>query len=255
MMLDDDCISSGSILKDYDSKELMHFLSIISSNEDGEKGKYLMEVLDKLWDDYISDKITGLCSFNGQNPLFLESFIVIGGWLLIWMTNCTFLMNYSITVKWCASCTNLPNSFAVKQGTSVKLINDIGLKNTVNTDDALLALEVWRRSEKPFRASKSSILSVSSHNDGDPEIFMVVDDPTSMHHAGMGISKAKPVEIGKFLLEDGKGLFAMVFSMEDVIPKQAVVLRVLVAPYSAHVAFPTHAAELHEGALVFSLVC
>ncbi|GJY79327.1 hypothetical protein Tco_0485128, partial [Tanacetum coccineum] len=36
-------------------------------------------------------------------------------------------------------------------GTSVKLINDIALKNTVNTDDALL--EVWRRSEKPFRAS------------------------------------------------------------------------------------------------------
>ncbi|GJX57328.1 kinesin-like protein KIN-14S [Tanacetum coccineum] len=48
--------------------------------------------------------------------------------------------------------TNLPNSFAVKQGTSVKLITDIGLKNTVNLDDALSALEVWRRSEKPFRA-------------------------------------------------------------------------------------------------------
>ena len=37
--------------------------------------------------------------------------------------------------------------------------------------------------------STSSILSVSSNNDGDQEIFMVVDDPTSMHHAGMGMSK------------------------------------------------------------------
>ncbi|GKC27051.1 hypothetical protein Tco_1034345 [Tanacetum coccineum] len=47
-MVDDDCISSGSIVKDYDSEELMHLLSIISSNGDGEKGKYLMEVFDKL---------------------------------------------------------------------------------------------------------------------------------------------------------------------------------------------------------------
>nr|GFC04958.1 hypothetical protein [Tanacetum cinerariifolium] len=41
----------------------------------------------------------------------------------------------------------------------------------------------------------SSVLTVSSNN--DDEIFMVVDDPNEM-------SKAKPVEIGKFLLEDGK---------------------------------------------------
>ncbi|GJX77466.1 hypothetical protein Tco_0324277 [Tanacetum coccineum] len=43
----------------------------------------------------------------------------------------------------------------------------------------------------------SSVLSVSSNNNGDQEISMVVDDP-------VGISKAKPVEIGKFRLEDGK---------------------------------------------------
>ncbi|PWA73573.1 hypothetical protein CTI12_AA252410 [Artemisia annua] len=55
--------------------------------------------------------------------------------------------------------------------------------------------------------SMSSILSVSTtNNDGDQEIFTVVEDPTSMHHEGMGMSKAKPIEIGKFLLEDGKVL-------------------------------------------------
>ncbi|GKD69344.1 hypothetical protein Tco_1323434 [Tanacetum coccineum] len=42
--------------------------------------------------------------------------------------------------------------------------------------------------------STSSILSVSSNNDGDQEIFMVVDDPTSMHHAGMGMSKAVMID-------------------------------------------------------------
>nr|GEZ61031.1 hypothetical protein [Tanacetum cinerariifolium] len=45
----------------------------------------------------------------------------------------------------------------------------------------------------------SSVLSVSSKNDN--EIFMVLDDPTSMHHAGTEMSQ---VEIGKFRLEDGK---------------------------------------------------
>nr|GEY60522.1 hypothetical protein [Tanacetum cinerariifolium] len=54
--------------------------------------------------------------------------------------------------------------------------------------------------------STSSILGVSSNNHCDPEILTVVDNPTSIHHAGMGITKANPVQIGKFLLEDGKVL-------------------------------------------------
>nr|GEY50149.1 hypothetical protein [Tanacetum cinerariifolium] len=37
---------------------------------------------------------------------------------------------------------------------------------------------------------------------------MVVDDPTSMYHAGMHMSQAKRVEVGKFLFEDGK-VFAL----------------------------------------------
>ncbi|GJS40986.1 hypothetical protein Tco_0566029 [Tanacetum coccineum] len=35
---------------------------------------------------------------------------------------------------------------------------------------------------------------------------MVVNDQTTMHDAGMWMSKANPVQIGKFLLEDGKEL-------------------------------------------------
>ncbi|GKA50456.1 hypothetical protein Tco_0743529 [Tanacetum coccineum] len=47
-------------------------------------------------------------------------------------------------------------------------------------------------------SSVSSILSVD-----DQDIFMVVEDPTSLHHAGMEMTK---LEIGKFVLEDGKVL-------------------------------------------------
>lgn len=78
MMLDDDCVSSGStIIKDYDSQELMDLLSHVSSNGDKEKGKYLLEVLDRLWDEVFSDKITGFCSINGQNKPFKSSVVRI----------------------------------------------------------------------------------------------------------------------------------------------------------------------------------
>nr|GEW87365.1 tetratricopeptide-like helical domain-containing protein [Tanacetum cinerariifolium] len=54
--------------------------------------------------------------------------------------------------------------------------------------------------------STSSTLCVSSNNkNGDPEIYMVVDDQrTTMHDSR--ISKANPIQIGKFLLEDRKVL-------------------------------------------------
>ncbi|PWA87944.1 hypothetical protein CTI12_AA124470 [Artemisia annua] len=53
-------------------------------------------------------------------------------------------------------------------------------------------------------ASTSSTLCVSSNNDGDQNIFMVVDDQATVHDARIGMSKANPVQIGTFLLEDGK---------------------------------------------------
>nr|GEZ54107.1 hypothetical protein [Tanacetum cinerariifolium] len=35
---------------------------------------------------------------------------------------------------------------------------------------------------------------------------MVIDDQTTMHDSGIAMSKANPIQIGKFLLEDGKVL-------------------------------------------------
>ncbi|GJW27469.1 putative histidine kinase/HSP90-like ATPase superfamily protein [Tanacetum coccineum] len=156
MMLDDDCISSGSIVQDYASEELMHLLSIISSHGDREKGKYLMEVLDNLWDDYFSEKITGLCSVNGQNKPFKSSILRILRsirWMASSIDDQLHFPNdlfYNCEMVCSVLGDNAP--YAVPKGTSVKLITDIGLKNTVNVDDALSALEVWRTSAKPFMA-------------------------------------------------------------------------------------------------------
>lgn len=56
-----DMMSKDSVAKNWESKELFHLLSWLSSRGDGEKSKYLLEILDGLWDDYFSDKVTGYC--------------------------------------------------------------------------------------------------------------------------------------------------------------------------------------------------
>nr|GEY27909.1 ribosome biogenesis regulatory protein homolog [Tanacetum cinerariifolium] len=54
--------------------------------------------------------------------------------------------------------------------------------------------------------STSSTFS-SNNKNGDPEIYMVVDDQrTTMHDSGRAMSKANPIQIGKFHLKDGKVL-------------------------------------------------
>ncbi|XP_035841835.1 protein NO VEIN isoform X2 [Helianthus annuus] len=165
MMLDDDCIiSSGgsTIIQDYDSQELMDLLSHVSSNGDREKGKYLLEVLDTLWDEVFSDKVTGFCStINGQKKPFKSSVIRI-------LHSCQWLAS-SIDDKLHFPKDLFHNSetvyavlgdsapYAIPKVNNVKLLTDIGLKNTVTLDDALSVLDVWRRSEKPFRASVSQM--------------------------------------------------------------------------------------------------
>nr|GEZ23030.1 hypothetical protein [Tanacetum cinerariifolium] len=79
--------------------------------------------------------------------------------------------------------------------------------------------------------SASSVLSVSlnNNNDENQDIVMAVDDATSMHDAGK-------VEIGTFLLEDGKVLtLARKLSPSrncvDVNPQQAVYLRTILADF------------------------
>nr|GEY38509.1 tetratricopeptide-like helical domain-containing protein [Tanacetum cinerariifolium] len=56
--------------------------------------------------------------------------------------------------------------------------------------------------------STRSTLCVSSNNNNDvSEIYMVVDDQrTTMHDSGRAMSKANPIQIGKFHLKDGKVL-------------------------------------------------
>ncbi|GJS67469.1 hypothetical protein Tco_0682033 [Tanacetum coccineum] len=135
MMLDDDCVSSGSIVIDYDSQDLTQLLSHVFSNGNKGKGKYLLRVLDELWDDYFSDKITGLCESDGRFRPFKSS-----------------IKEILRGVPWLAS-----RHHSVPKVNSVKFLNDIGLKQVITLDDALSILDVWRGSKKPFRASISQM--------------------------------------------------------------------------------------------------
>ncbi|KAJ9555637.1 hypothetical protein OSB04_010251 [Centaurea solstitialis] len=161
MMLDDDCISSGSIVKDWDSEELMQLLSHVSSNGDREKGKYLLEVLDTLWDEYFSDKLTGFCGINGQNKPFKASVVrIFNGvrWLASSMDDqLHFSKDLFHNCEAVRAVLGDTAPYVIPKVNNVKLLNDLGLKNTVGLDDALSVLEAWRRYEKPFRASISQM--------------------------------------------------------------------------------------------------
>lgn len=58
---DSELISSGSVIKDWESSELTHILTLLSVHGNHESCRYLLEVLDALWDDHFSDKTFGSC--------------------------------------------------------------------------------------------------------------------------------------------------------------------------------------------------
>ncbi|XP_059632151.1 protein NO VEIN isoform X2 [Cornus florida] len=159
MMLDWDMISPGSIAKDWESQELIQLLSRLSSSGDRIRSKYLLELLDTLWDDCFCDKVTGYCNLNstGDSRSFKSSFI-------------SSLFDY----RWVSSSINeelhYPKDlfydcdavrsilgatvpYAVPKVRSKKFLGDIGFKTQINLDDILAVLQVWRRSETPFKAS------------------------------------------------------------------------------------------------------
>ncbi|KAK1592457.1 hypothetical protein Q3G72_025242 [Acer saccharum] len=70
-------LSPGSTAKDWESVELVHLLSLLSTSVDRESCKYLLEILDTLWEDCYSAKTIGYCNFkpSGDGTPFKSSFI------------------------------------------------------------------------------------------------------------------------------------------------------------------------------------
>ncbi|KAI3459682.1 hypothetical protein Pfo_016345 [Paulownia fortunei] len=175
-------MSTDLIAKDWESEELFNLLSWLSSRGDGEKSKYLLEILDRLWDDYFSDKVTGYCiDSTGECKPFKSSLMSIlqdFPWVVSNIINELHypkdLFHDCVAVN---SVLGVSAPYTIPKVTSEKLLADIGLKTQVTLDDAVSVLRLWRKSESPFKASLSQMSNFYS--------FL---------WKGMAISKKKVIE-------------------------------------------------------------
>ncbi|KAF5736629.1 hypothetical protein HS088_TW14G00776 [Tripterygium wilfordii] len=159
LMLDRVLISPISIAKDWESLELVRLLSVLSASGSQDNCKYLLEVLDSMWDTCFSDKTTGYCDFNSScnRRSFSSSFIrnlCDVQWVVSSMDN---KLHYPKDLFHDSDAVRLimgdSAPYAVPKVRSGKLPSDIGFKTKVTLDDILDILKVWRRSGTPFNAS------------------------------------------------------------------------------------------------------
>ncbi|EPS73278.1 hypothetical protein M569_01478, partial [Genlisea aurea] len=204
LLIGEDCGLPKSV-NDWESEELRCLLSMLSSRRDGQKSKYLLEILNLLWDDDFKDKAAGSCIYyNGESKPFKSSLICMlqdFPWISSTMND---KLNYPSEVYHdCAAITSILGisaPYAIPKVSSEKLIAEIGLKTKVTLDDALSVLRLWRSSEAPLKASVSQMSNFYS--------FI---------WKGMVLSKTKVVEelhLGPFIFIPD----ATSYSFDDVVP-------------------------------------
>ncbi|XAR62555.1 hypothetical protein NMG60_11017357 [Bertholletia excelsa] len=159
MLTDGGLIFHGAVAKDWESPELDHLLSRLSSRGDRIRCEYLLEVLDTLWDESFSEKVSGQCisGSSGQSRMFRSSFIrsLCGvQWMISSMDH---ELHYSKDLYYdCEAVRSILGCmapYAVPKVKSEKLLRDIGFKTEVSLGDVLALLQVWRKSETPLIAS------------------------------------------------------------------------------------------------------
>ncbi|XWS09171.1 hypothetical protein CRYUN_Cryun40dG0063400 [Craigia yunnanensis] len=158
LLSDWDLISPGSVVKDWESYELVQLLFQLSTSGNHEGCKYLLEVLDELWDDCFSEKATGFCNYKcgGDIRPFRSSFlcqICDIPWVVSSMDD---KLHYPKELFHdCDPVRSILGAFApyaVPKVRSGKLVKDIDFKTEVTLDDVLKVLKLWR-SKTPFKAS------------------------------------------------------------------------------------------------------
>ncbi|GFY81619.1 histidine kinase-, DNA gyrase B-, and HSP90-like ATPase family protein [Actinidia rufa] len=159
MLGDGELISPGAVAKDWESPELVQLLSQLSLSGDRIKCKCLLEILDTLWDTCFTDKVTGRWISNSPegSQIFKSSFrssLCDVRWMVSIMDN---ELHYAKDLYYdCDAVRSILGAtapYVVPKVKSEKLLFDIGFKTQVSLNDALVVLQVWRRSETPFMAS------------------------------------------------------------------------------------------------------
>ncbi|XP_026387919.1 uncharacterized protein LOC113283008 [Papaver somniferum] len=154
-----DLIPFDSVLKDWESPELVQLVSALSSQNNNVKCKYLLEVLDEKWDNYFGLKASGCCTSkqNESDKLFKSSFIksiTDIPWVVSSMDQELHypkdLFHDCDTIR---SLLGASVPYVLPQVKSRKFVSDMGFKTQVTLDDALQVLQVWRRCASPFKTS------------------------------------------------------------------------------------------------------
>ncbi|CAI9778566.1 unnamed protein product [Fraxinus pennsylvanica] len=156
-VLDGDVLSTGSVVIDWESEELVHLLAQLSSKGDREKCSYLLEILNTLWDTCFSDKVTGYCcDVSGERKPFKSSLISMlhnFRWINSSIDNeLQFPKDVFQDCEAVRLILGASAPYAVPK-VSEKMLRDIEFKTQVMLDDMLSVLKVWRRSASPFKAS------------------------------------------------------------------------------------------------------
>ncbi|KAL1208319.1 Protein NO VEIN [Cardamine amara subsp. amara] len=156
-------LSPELTVSDWESPELVDLLSLLHKSN-GRKGcKYLLEVLDRLWDDCYHDKTT--VNYNSGTSGVIRSsessfmrVICDSQWIVSSMDNKLHLAkDLYHDCDDVQSILGMNAPYAVPKVTSVKLLNDIGFKTKVCLDDALEILEAWAQCGDSFKSSISQM--------------------------------------------------------------------------------------------------
>ncbi|KAL9327412.1 hypothetical protein ACSQ67_008057 [Phaseolus vulgaris] len=160
VMWDRGLISTESLVKDWESPEIVQLLSLLSKGGNLENCKYFLEVLDMLWDACYSSKTTGIFypkSIGDGHP-FKSAFICSlcdVQWVVSTMDS---ELHYPRDLFYdCETVRMILGDFApyaVPKVKSERLVKDFGFKTRVTLGDILDVLKAWRKSSKaPFKAS------------------------------------------------------------------------------------------------------
>ncbi|KAG0499174.1 hypothetical protein HPP92_003865 [Vanilla planifolia] len=148
-----DATSVDMLVNDWESPEMISILSSLSSNKCLQKSRYLLEILDKMWDDSFSAKARCQSLFlaNEQKEPLQSSFmkcIVNFKWVACSIDEeVHYPKDLFYDCELVHSLLGAGAPYAAPLVTSKRLVEDIGFKVTVTLDDALKVLQSWRTTD------------------------------------------------------------------------------------------------------------
>ncbi|CAN8232243.1 unnamed protein product [Cochlearia groenlandica] len=160
---DSNLLSPEIAVRDWESPELVHLLSLLHKSNVHKRSKYVLEILDMLWDDCYHDKTTVNCnsSMHGVIISSKSSFMRVicdSEWIVSTMDSKLHLAkDVYHDCDDVRSILGMNAPYAVPKVKNVKLLNDIGFKTKVCLNDALEILEAWVHCGNSFKSSISQI--------------------------------------------------------------------------------------------------